>query len=505
MQGERRMQQAAPRSRVRFLRQPPRRLPGNTAIPSATTTGTDGRPVEPFSDIVFGDPEQNYHELEAHVLRANVQHRFSDNLKGVFSAFYGDYDKVYVNVFTSGYNPLRTPDVVTLDGYIDGTQRQNLILSGNLISDFDVAGAHHTLIVGGEYINTGSDQFRFNTFWDTTQDDNEIFTIARPLALRDNLGTTASGLTTRNDYTVDLNDDTRVTLDVVSLYIQDEIEVTDWLHVILGARFDSFAIDVDNVVSGEQRSRTDEEISPRGGIILKPAENISFYASYSESFLPRSGEQFTDINGSANALAPDIFTNLEAGVKWDFVDGLSLTAAIFEIEQRSPQPADNDPATLDVIDSTIRGFELSLIGEVTPGWYVSAGYSYLDGAQVDAFGNEGLRPRELPENTFSIWNQVEVIDGLSLGLGLTHQGDSFASNGNVTYTGLNGDRVNTRPVMPAYTRLDASISYDVSENLRLQVNVENLTDTLYFPNSHSTHEVSVGAPLNARFAISGRF
>ncbi|VVS98820.1 TonB-dependent receptor [Erythrobacter sp. EC-HK427] len=477
----------------------------NRFIDRGIPTGADGRPVEAFSDIVFADPEQNFHELEAHVLRANVQHRFSDNLKGVFSAFYGDYDKVYVNVFTSGYNPLRTPDVVTLDGYIDATQRQNLILSGNLISDFDVAGTHHTLIVGGEYINTGSDQFRFNTFWDTTQDDNEIFTIARPLALRNNLGTNAAGLPTRNDYTADLNDDTRVTLDVVSLYIQDEIEVTDWLHLILGARFDSFAIDVDNVVSGEQRSRTDEEISPRGGIILKPAENISFYASYSESFLPRSGEQFTDINGSANALAPDIFTNLEAGVKWDFVDGLSLTAAIFEIEQSSPQPADNDPATLDVIDSTIRGFELSLIGEVTPGWYVSAGYSYLDGAQVDAFGNEGLRPRELPENTFSIWNQVEVTDGLSLGLGLTHQGDSFASNGNVTYTGLNGDRVTTRPVMPAYTRLDASISYDVSENLRLQVNVENLTDTLYFPNSHSTHEVSVGAPLNARFAISGRF
>jgi catecholate siderophore receptor len=45
----------------------------------------------------------------------------------------------------------------------------------------------------------------------------------------------------------------------------------------------------------------------------------------------------------------------------------------------------------------------------------------------------------------------------------------------------------------------------VSENIRLQVNIENLTDTTYFPNSHSTHQVTVGAPLNARFAISGQF
>jgi len=39
----------------------------------------------------------------------------------------------------------------------------------------------------------------------------------------------------------------------------------------------------------------------------------------------------------------------------------------------------------------------------------------------------------------------------------------------------------------------------------VQVNIENLTDELYFPNSHARHEASVGAPLNARFAITGRF
>jgi len=466
--------------------------------------GVDGRPVAAFRDVVFGDPDLNYSELEAHLLRANVQHEFSDSLKGVFSAFYGNYDKVYSTFYASDYNPLATPDFVTLDGYIE-----NLILSGNLVGDFDTGGVEHTLIVGGEYISTSSDQDRFNALWDTTLDDNEIFAIARPLALSNGVGigfaTDPNGVPTIVDLGTDLNDDTRATIDVVSLYIQDEIEVTDWLRLIVGGRYDSFDIQVNNVVAGDIRSRRDEEFSPRGGIILKPQEDISIYASYSRSFLPRSGEQFANINGDNDALAPDVFTNLEAGIKWDFMSGLSLTAAIFDVEQSSPQPNDNDPATLDVINSSIQGAELQLRGEVSDGWFISAGYSYLDGAQVDAFGVAGLRPRELPENTFSIWNQLQVTDRFGVGLGLTHQGDSFITNGNVTFVGLNGDSVTTRATLPAYTRVDASAYFDVSDNLRVQVNLENLTDTLYFPNSHSTYQASVGAPLNARFAISGRF
>ena len=116
-------------------------------------------------------------------------------------------------------------------------------------------------------------------------------------------------------------------------YIQDEIEISDRLDVIVGARFDSFDIEVFNVPANEARNRKDEEISPRLGLVFKPRERISFYGSYSESFLPRSGEQFANINGNNNRLDPNTFTNLEAGVKWDFSQGLSLTAAVFEIEQ----------------------------------------------------------------------------------------------------------------------------------------------------------------------------
>jgi len=455
-------------------------------------TGADGRPVEAFQEIVFGDPDLNNNELKAHLFRAALQHEFSENLKGNFSAFYGDYDKLYENFYVSTYDQLATPLEATLDGYIDTTQRDNLILSGNIIWQPETGAIDHTIIAGGEIIDTASDQDRFNAFWNTTADDNETFAITRPLVLSGGVGTNASGLATSNSYTTDLNDDTRVGIDVRSLYVQDEIAISEKLDFIVGARYDSFDIKVFNVVANESRNRKDDKVTPRGGLVFKPMENISLYASYSESFLPRSGEQFANINGNNNQLDPNTFTNLEGGIKWDLRPGLSLTAAVFEIEQSSPQIADNNPETLDVIDSEITGFEAQLQGQVTESWYIAAGYSQLEGEQVNRSGPTGLRPRELPEQMLSLWNTYQVSHSLGLGLGLTHQDDSFINNSNTAF-------------LPSYTRIDAAAFYDISPDFRVQVNIENLTDELYFPNSHSMHQTTVGRPLNARLTVSRRF
>ncbi len=457
--------------------------------------GSDGRPQRELQDITFGDPENNFTTFQAHVLRASLQHNFADNVKGNLTASYGDYDKVYSNFFPVGFN--QATNVVAIDGYVDTTQRENLIVSGNLIGEFDTGGIGHTLIVGGEFIDTANNNDRFNSFFDTAAADGrrtdvEFFDATRPLALRGNVGTLADGRTTTNNFTTALNDDTRADLSVFSAYIQDEVRVADWLRLVLGARFDRFEIDVLDQRNGTTRTRTDEEVTPRLGVIVKPQDNISIYGSYSESFLPRSGDQFADINPPADALAPDTFSNLELGIKWDIRPGLAFTAAAFEIEQSSPQVSDSDPGTLDVIDSKIQGFELQLQGQVTDWWFLNAGYSYLDGEQVNRTGATGLRLRELPEHMFSIWNNFQVTEQLGFGAGLTAQDNSFADNANTA-------------TLPAYARVDLAAFYDVSDNVRLQVNVENVFDALYFPNAHSANELTVAPPLNARFTITGRF
>jgi len=462
------------------------------SIDRGIPTGADGTPIESFKDLFFGDTELNYTDLEAHFFRSAVEHRFSDNLKARFDAFYGVYDKVYSNFYTSDYDAINSPDRVTLDGYVDSTQRENLILSADVVGEFDTGPLRHKVVTGVEVINTTNDNDRFNSSFDTnpSDPDTETFLLGNQV-LRNGVGTSINGLST-NDFTADLNDETSADVQTFSFYTQDEIALNEYLHLVLGARFDSFDIEALDRKTGTTRSRTDEEISPRVGIILKPKENISIYASYSETFLPRSGEQFATITDKTAALDPDTFTNLEAGVKWDIKPGLSLTTTIFDMEKSSPETAKDDAAALSVVESTVNGFEAVFTGMVNRNWFISAGYSYLDGEVESDKADDGNRPRELPEHMFSVWNTYQMTEKFGMGLGLVYYDETFIDSGNDTR-------------LPSYTRIDAALYYTLSESLRLQLNVENLADELYFPHAHADHQATVAAPINARFSLIGSF
>ena len=474
-----------------------------SAAPDGTTSTVSGlrRPVEALADITFGDEELNTATLQAHILRASISHQFSDNLKGNFTAAYGDYDKLYQNLFPVGFNAANEEfggiATVDLDGYVDTTQRQSLNLSGNLVGEFETGAIGHTLISGLEYIDTSNNNDRFNTFFDTSQDDVETFAANRPINILNGVGVNAAGDVTTNSFAVDVNDDDDADLSVFSAFIQDEIAVTDWLDIVVGVRFDSFDFTVENTLAAlddpdRVLSRTDEEISPRFGVILKPKENISIYGSYSESFIPQSGEQFAEISSAEAAIEPDVAQNLEAGLKWDFAQGLSLTAAVFQIETTDGIPTGDAANLVDESLVRVEGFEVSLSGDITDRLNLITGLSVLDGEIIDEGVLDDNVPREIPEFTVSAWGKYDVTDKFGLGLGVTHQGDSFADGANTT-------------VLPSFTRLDAAAFYDVNEDLRLQVNIENLTDIDYFPNAHTDDQISVGAPLNAKFTISGQF
>ena len=183
---------------------------------------------------------------------------------------------------------------------------------------------------------------------------------------------------------------------------------------MLGARFDSFEIDVkDNEDPNNNGSQKDEEITPRAGIVYKPRENISIYASYSETFVPSSGEQYANLGDEG--LDPDEYTNLEAGVKWDFAQGLSWTAAVFQIEQDIVE--DNGAGGSRSLENEITGFETAISGQLTDKWYITAGYTYLEGELEDPDpAVDGNTPPELPEHMFSLWNSYQATEKLGLGL-----------------------------------------------------------------------------------------
>ena len=441
----------------------------------------NGEPVEAFEEIVFGDTDTNLTTLRADIYRANISHEFSDTQKGNFVIQYSDFAKMYKNYYASGYSGGNT---FTADGYKDPTERTNLIISGNVVNEFQTGSVKHTLLVGAEIIDTENENFRYNTFFITTEDDNEVFNITRPI----DFGVNAAGVRTYNDFTADLKSKTASDIEVTSFYIQDQIDVSDNFKIMLGGRFDSFDITVRDIKNGTSETREDEEVSPRAGLIFKPQENLSLYVSYSESFLPRSGEQFKSLSSSSARLDPDVFESTEIGVKWDIRDNLSFTVSYFDSEQTQAVRDSDTGENSEIVGLQVDGIELELKGQVSDKLYLALGYSDLDGET-----GKGGEPREIPEQTASLWATYQVNDNFGLGFGITHQGESNIKNDK---PGL---------ILPDYTRVDFAAYYDISEDLSLQLNVENITDELYFPHSHSTHQASVGEPLNARFSLRRKF
>ena len=452
----------------------------------------DGRVPEELDGTTFGDSELNLNDFEAHIFKATINHKFNNQWKGSATAAYGNYNKTYTNYFASDFNS--ATNQVEIDGYTDSTDRDRFTLAGDIFGEFETGSIGHKIVLGAELNLTQSDSFRFNNVFNSNGDDQQFFD-ANDFRISNGVVRAADGSITDFGTFSDLNDRTNVDLTTFSFFLQDEIKLHEKLNVVLGARFDSFDIDVDNQDPSSSSfgddSRKDTEISPKFGIVYKPIDSVSIYGSYTESFLPRSGEQFADINGDDSRLDPDEFTNIEAGVKWKINNNLLLSASAFQTEETSLSVNSIDTDTFDQTDSEVRGAELSIQGNITDRWYITAGYSYLEG-DVESGSNEGNTIRELPEHTFSIWNQFKVNDKLDLGLGLTYQDESFANDDN-------------QVTLPSFVRVDASATYRVSDALQLQLNIENLFDRDYFPNAHTNNNITVGAPINATLGVKYSF
>ena len=449
-------------------------------------TGSDGKPVESLKDFVFGDPTENYSTHEAHIFKAIYEHELTDSLSGRLSVSHSDHDKLYQNLYASSYDD--ASGTVKLDGYVDTTQRETTTFSYQVNGEFEMGNIVHNLIAGLEFIETSNDNDRYNANWipdDNADSDTETFTISRLMVNR-NSGVNSSGNTTINNYTTSINDKTLGDLSIVSAYLLDEIELTDSLDLVLGVRFDKMDYDVKDVKNSANYTDSDDTISPRAGIVFDVTDNTSLYASYSESYQQIKGDQYASLNAYDNKSDPNTFENTEFGVKYDLPNGLSFSAAFFNVEANKPQTNDNG-ATFYKEKSDVSGFELQILGALTDKWYLSAGYTSLD-----AESSTGGRLREAPEDMFSIWNNYLLSDRLAVNLGVIYQGESQIGS-------------STTPVLPDYTRVDVGARYVLTDNSHLQVNIENLTDELYFPNSHSTHQASVGAPVNATFGITSSF
>jgi TonB-dependent siderophore receptor len=212
------------------------------------------------------------------------------------------------------------------------------------------------------------------------------------------------------------------------------------------------------------------------GAVLKPAEPVSLYVNYAISQQPPGGEAFTLATGdNANnpGFDPQKAKTIEAGLKWDLLDGaLAFNTALFETRVLNEINA-ADPSDIQSGSKRVRGLELSLVGNITDAWSISAGYAHqktkvTNGSPVAADGTSGLT--YAPDDSFSSWTSYRTSFGLEVA-------------GGVRYTsgmrrGTDG-AVGTPPRTEGYTIVDAMLGYAVNENITLRANAYNLFDKDY--------------------------
>ncbi len=453
-------------------------------VPSiATAAGQPNAPISGFRDQFFGVPGVNRTWLEAQIAKLRLDGQIADNLSFSGTVLYGDYDKTYENVFANGAATAQN-GTVALSAYSDPTTRENFIAQSNLVWDISTGPLAHKLLFGIEY----GDQQSINSRVNGTL-SSSTFNLANPV-----FPTVTFNVPSRN---------TVSDVEFFSAYVQDQISIGEHIDVVAGLRYDRFDIQGIDLFPLVDRpfARKDDKISPRVGLIVKPRENISLYSSYSQSFLPRSGDQFLTLSVTQQNLAPEKFTNYEIGAKWDIRPLLNVTLALFQLERSNattPDPA-NPLVTINVGETRTKGVEFSAAGQVTSQWQIHGGYSYQDATLK---GNDFVRLGQVPKHQASLWNRYDFSDRFAAGVGVIHQSSQFAAIRTSPLPANPTSPPTTR--LPAFTRVDAALYYDVSENVQLQLNVENLFDTAYFSDAHNNNNISTGAPINGRFTIRAK-
>lgn len=446
-------------------------------VPSiATVAGQPNRPIRGYRDQFFGVPGVNRTQLEAHIAKLRLDGKLAENLAFTSTILYGDYDKIYINVYPNGAATAQN-GTFALSSYSDPTTRENVIAQANLIWDVTTGSLAHKILFGVEY----GDQKSANSRTIGTL-SNSTFNLANPA-----FPTVRFNVPNRN---------TVSDVKFFSAYVQDQVSIGEHLDVVAGVRYDSFDIKGVDLFPLVDRpfARKDDKVSPRIGLIFKPQENVSIYSSYSQSFLPRSGDQFLTLSTTQENLAPEKFTNYELGAKWDVRPNLNVTLAVFQLDRTNattPDPA-NPLTTINIGKTRTKGVELSVAGRITPQWQVHGGYSYQDAALA---GNDMVRLGQVPKHQASLWNRYDFNDAFGAGVGIIHQSSQFAAIRTAATT--------TR--LPSFTRVDAALYYDVSDAVQFQLNVENLLDTEYFSDAHNNNNISTGAPINGRFTVRAKF
>jgi catecholate siderophore receptor len=468
-------------------------------------TGTRFNPTAPFApagnlSAFFGSPTYNQTWVDAYTGIVVVEHDFGNGLTGKNSTMIADFNRGYQNVFPGG--PVSSTGTFNYSAYNHITDRESAFNQTDFVYKTLTGSVGHTIAFGTEFdtqigldlrstgiFANGSASIQGNAFDPTFFGPVNFVhqSVANPVA----------GVTTPDSFS-------NYRLNIQSAYAQDQIDVTRWLQLIAGLRYDRFDMNATDENSGIFRQRVDNELSPRAAVIVKPVDNLSLYTAYSISYLPSAGDQFSALNTGSALIAPQKFENTEVGVKWNIQPKLQYTAAIYQLNRTNVPLAIGGGLFAISGSNIIKGFETALTGYVTNEWQTTLGYAYTD-ARIGSDTNsstsinpppptilKGNRVQLVPFNQFSWWNKYQFDPVWSAALGVIYFSDSYAASDDFVR-------------LPGFVRFDAGVYAKIDEHWRAQLNIENIFNKGYWASADGNNNISPGQGRTFRVKATYRF
>jgi iron complex outermembrane receptor protein len=387
----------------------------------------------------------------------------------------------------------------------------------NLTGKFKTKSLEHTLLAGIDADRAITTNYNYNIAGGTNYDKINILNLAK-YKQRSDIPVTTKIRKIENP--VDRN----------GFYIQDLIKITSKLNVLAGIRWSSVYSDradstnLTNNAKSKGASKYDNAFTPRFGIVYKPTNTTSVFASYANSFSVNTG---TDIYGKA--LDPSIIDQYEVGVKNDFFNGkLSANVTVYRIKnnnlaqtaQLDKDGNQNSNSALKALvgETTSNGIEIDLAGHPTPGLDIMAGYSYNDMrfSNVPKGPNnyvEGERLVNTPAHTAngSVFYtfQNTAIKGLKVGVTAVYIGErngGWNTDFIIDPTDPEKKRIIQRSRLmqvEGFTTIDFTAGYTFKK-ISLLAKVSNVTNT-YNYYLHENYSINPIPPTQVIGTVSYRF
>lgn len=413
-------------------------------------SNTPGRKV-PY-DLFAGEPSFDDYSGDMGTLGYLFEHQLDEGLKlrHALRYFESETDYDYISLSSSR---VTGPNLSNLSrSYNSREDRATGWASDtNLQWNFDSGRWEHTLLAGLDYYYKTYDSHRFSG-------NAPSFDLANPSY--GNLPT----VNTNIDRGSDLHSRQ------AGFYLQEQAKFDQRWVFVLGLRQDWARSYTNNYRDKTRTSKSDQELSGRIGMVYLADNGLSPYISYSQSFLPTDG-----IDSSGKSFEPTEGEQYEIGLRYQPPGyNLMLSAAVYRLTQEnvvsSIPGSDYDEQTGK---ERSKGLELELKAGLTPDLNLSAAYSYTDAHIIKDNDPvlEGSRIEGIPYHSASLWLDYRLtqfgLPGLKVGAGARYNGTTKTS---ASITDRN---------IPAYTLVDALISYDINSHWQLSAKVQNLANKRY--------------------------